>query len=92
MSAGVELKDVSVTFGSFFAAKNVNVKIEGGEFFSFLGPSGCGKTTFVTTLLGKAYYGVGLVEMVSGRNCGPLSTGLQRRDHPRCRYPGAVAA
>ena len=47
MSAGVELKDVSVTFGSFFAAKNVNVKIEGGEFFSFLGPSGCGKSSLL---------------------------------------------
>ena len=52
MSAGVELKDVSVTFGSFFAAKNVNVKIEGGEFFSFLGPSGCGKTTVLRAISG----------------------------------------
>lgn len=52
MSAGVELKDVSVTFGSFFAAKNVNVKIEGGEFFSFLGPSGCGKTTLLRAISG----------------------------------------
>ena len=59
MSAGVELKDVSVTFGSFFAAKNVNVKIEGGEFFSFLGPSGCGKTTLGRSILG-------LIESQSG--------------------------
>ena len=36
MSADVELSDVSVTFGSFYAAKNVNVKVNGGEFFSFL--------------------------------------------------------
>ena len=36
MSADVELQNVSVTFGSFYAAKNVSVKIQEGEFFSFL--------------------------------------------------------
>ena len=41
MSADVELQGVSIAFGDFYAAKNVNVKIEAGEFFSFLGPSGC---------------------------------------------------
>ena len=39
MSADVELQNISVTFGNFYAAKNVNVKINEGEFFSFLGPS-----------------------------------------------------
>ena len=52
MSADVELSNVSVTFGSFYAAKNVNVKINGGEFFSFLGPSGCGKTTLLRAVSG----------------------------------------
>ena len=31
MSADVELQNISVTFGNFFAAKNVSVKIEKGE-------------------------------------------------------------
>ena len=52
MSADVELNNVSVTFGSFYAAKSVNVKINGGEFFSFLGPSGCGKTTLLRAISG----------------------------------------
>ena len=52
MSADVELSDVSVTFGSFYAAKNVNVKVNGGEFLSFLGPSGCGKTTLLRAISG----------------------------------------
>jgi len=52
MSADVELQNVSVTFGSFYAAKNVSVKIREGEFFSFLGPSGCGKTTLLRAISG----------------------------------------
>ena len=52
MSADVELQNVSVTFGSFYAAKDVSVKIKEGEFFSFLGPSGCGKTTLLRAISG----------------------------------------
>ena len=52
MSADVELQNISVTFGNFYAAKNVNVKIGAGEFFSFLGPSGCGKTTLLNITAG----------------------------------------
>ncbi len=54
MSADVELQKVSVSFGNFYAAKNVSVKIEKGEFFSFLGPSGCGKTTLLRAISGFA--------------------------------------
>ena len=52
MSADVELQNISVSFGDFYAAKNVSVKIEKGEFFSFLGPSGCGKTTLLRAISG----------------------------------------
>jgi len=52
MSANVELDGVWVQFGSFTAVHDVNVTIEGGEFFSFLGPSGCGKTTLLRTISG----------------------------------------
>ena len=31
MSADVELQNISVTFGNFYAAKNVSVKINEGE-------------------------------------------------------------
>jgi len=52
MSAEVELQNVSIAFGNFYAAKNVSVKIGAGEFFSFLGPSGCGKTTLLRAVSG----------------------------------------
>jgi spermidine/putrescine transport system ATP-binding protein len=52
MSADVELKDVWIKFGEFVAARDVNITIQGGEFFSFLGPSGCGKTTLLRAVSG----------------------------------------
>jgi spermidine/putrescine transport system ATP-binding protein len=52
MSASVELQDVCADFGNFRAVDNVSLKIEAGEFFSFLGPSGCGKTTILRMVSG----------------------------------------
>ena len=48
----VELESVSVQFGTFVAVRDADVRIEPGEFFSFLGPSGCGKTTILRTISG----------------------------------------
>ena len=67
MSADVELQNVSVTFGSFYAAKNVSVKIKEGEFFSFLGPSGCGKTTLLRAISGFLYPSEGKV-LIGGQD------------------------
>jgi spermidine/putrescine transport system ATP-binding protein len=48
----VELQNLWVRFGDFVAVRDASVKIEPGEFFSFLGPSGCGKTTILRTISG----------------------------------------
>ena len=72
MSADVELQNISVTFGSFYAAKNVSVKINEGEFFSFLGPSGCGKTTLLRTISGFLDPSEGKV-LIGGNNMGGIS-------------------
>ncbi len=52
MGQDVEIADVSMRFGDFYAARDINVHIEAGEFFSFLGPSGCGKTTLLRLVSG----------------------------------------
>ncbi|MEK6195989.1 MAG: ABC transporter ATP-binding protein [Deltaproteobacteria bacterium] len=52
MGQDVEIADVSMRFGSFYAVRDINVHIEAGEFFSFLGPSGCGKTTLLRLVSG----------------------------------------
>ncbi len=52
MSADVQLEDVWIRFGDYVAAKEANIHIKEGEFFSFLGPSGCGKTTLLRAVSG----------------------------------------
>ncbi len=52
MTASVELRDVTMDFDKYRAVDNVSVKINPGEFFSFLGPSGCGKTTILRMVSG----------------------------------------
>ena len=52
MTADVELDAVTVRFGPFTAVDRASLRIQPGEFFSFLGPSGCGKTTILRTISG----------------------------------------
>lgn len=48
----IELKNISIRYGSFTAVHDLNVEIRNGEFFTFLGPSGCGKTTTLRAIAG----------------------------------------
>ncbi len=52
MSADVKFDNIWVKFGSFVAARDVNLHIQEGEFFTILGPSGCGKTTLLRCVSG----------------------------------------
>ncbi|MBN8999186.1 MAG: ABC transporter ATP-binding protein, partial [Rhizobiales bacterium] len=57
--ARVELRNLSIQFGSFRAVDGVDVSIDDGEFVVYLGPSGCGKTTTLRAV-------AGLVKATSG--------------------------
>lgn len=48
----VALKGITKRFGEVVAAKDVNLEIDHGEFFTLLGPSGCGKTTTLRIIAG----------------------------------------
>ncbi|AMV33222.1 Sulfate/thiosulfate import ATP-binding protein CysA [Pirellula sp. SH-Sr6A] len=48
----IEVKNLSKSFGSFSALKDVNLRIETGELISLLGPSGSGKTTLLRIIAG----------------------------------------
>ena len=44
--------DLSKSFGTFEAIRNISINIQEGEFVCFLGPSGCGKTTLLRCIAG----------------------------------------
>ena len=50
----IEISDLSLRFetrdGPVQALSNIDLKVERGEFLSFIGPSGCGKTTLLRAI------------------------------------------
>ena len=51
-SSAVELKRITLAYGSFVAVQDVSLTIEKGAFVTLLGPSGCGKTTILRSIAG----------------------------------------
>jgi len=50
--AAIALNKVTVRFGDFTAAQDIDIRIRPGEFLSIVGPSGCGKTTLLNLVAG----------------------------------------
>ncbi len=48
----IQIKNMSKSYGSYQAIKDISVDIYHNEFFTLLGPSGCGKTTLLRTIAG----------------------------------------
>lgn len=48
----IEMKNVTKTFGSVVAMKNVDLSVKEGTIHGFIGPNGAGKTTTIRILLG----------------------------------------
>ena len=51
-TAAIELKNITKTFGSVVANKNVNLTVNKGEILSILGENGSGKTTLMNMISG----------------------------------------
>lgn len=48
----VDVKNLSVIFGDFYAVRDVSFSVGAGEIFGFLGANGAGKTTTIRVLCG----------------------------------------
>jgi ABC-2 type transport system ATP-binding protein len=56
----IELERLTKKFGSFWAVRDLSLKVRPGEIFGFLGPNGAGKTTTIRMM-------AGLMKPTSGR-------------------------
>lgn len=57
----ITLNNISKTFGSYEALRNINLEVRDGEFLALLGPSGSGKTTLLRIIAGLAFPDAGEV-------------------------------
>jgi putative spermidine/putrescine transport system ATP-binding protein len=61
--AFLEMIDVQKQFVRFTAVEQFSLKVDKGEFVSFLGPSGCGKTTTLRMVAGFEFPTVGQISI-----------------------------
>lgn len=51
MSMGLEIQEVTKSFGDKIAVDNLSVSVPGGSIYGFLGPNGAGKTTTIRMIM-----------------------------------------
>ena len=73
----LEVRNMTKTFGSFVAVKNVSLQVRNGEFVFILGPSGCGKTTLLRVIAGLEEHNTGQI-LIEGRDVSRLPTSQRR--------------
>jgi len=59
----LEMKNVSKSFGSLMANKNVDLTVYRGEILAILGENGCGKTTLMNMIAGIYYPDSGTISV-----------------------------
>ncbi len=64
MSAAIEITNISKSYGSLKALRDVSLSIAEGEFFGLLGPNGAGKTTLISIIAGLARADAGNVRLL----------------------------
>jgi len=58
----LKIRNLTKTFGTFTALKDISLDVNMSEFVCFLGPSGCGKTTLLRAIAGLDIQTAGTIE------------------------------
>ncbi|MCH4885939.1 ABC transporter ATP-binding protein [Acidaminobacter sp. JC074] len=66
----ISIKDLSVSYGSVVALKNISFNIEPKSFLGIIGPNGGGKSTLIKALLGLKKPDSGRIEVKQGKKIG----------------------
>src|SRR5438132_13316343 len=72
MSAQVEIRDVSKSFGGVQAVTKVSLDVDAGQVFSMIGPNGAGKTTVLNMISGFYHPDTGRI-VLEGRDVTELA-------------------
>lgn len=68
----VEISNLQKSFGNYQVLRDINLKVEKGEFIAIVGKSGCGKSTLLRLLAGLESASDGVIytngEQLKGRN------------------------
>ena len=64
MSHAITVAGLNKHYATVHALKNINIKIERGEFFGLLGPNGAGKSTLINIIAGLTRFDSGRVEVL----------------------------
>lgn len=75
---GIELRDVSFSYGDDEALRNINIEIRKGEKIGIVGHTGAGKTT-LSNLIMKFYSPTEGEILLDGKNLNNIDTGEYRR-------------
>ena len=78
----IELENITKTFGSVVANKNININVKQGEILALLGENGSGKTTLFNVLAGLIPFDSGkiTVDGKSLQNMSDRQSALYRRN------------
>ena len=60
---GIEIRNISKTFGTFQVLKNIELSVPDGELLALLGPSGSGKTTLLRIIAGLEFPDSGSIHL-----------------------------
>ncbi|HEY7750216.1 MAG TPA: ABC transporter ATP-binding protein [Aestuariivirgaceae bacterium] len=69
--AFIEIERLSKRFGSVEVLKDIDLKVDKGEFLVLVGPSGCGKSTLLNTIAGLETVSAGEIR-IGGRRVNEL--------------------